>query len=115
MYFGAALTPDSNIGSASEERIIHILGLPFRRDAEELTTSGIGLSVWTGGEYHYPLRDRVRLRAGADLSRREYAGLGVRPDQPLGARRPALAHQRRDEHERACDRPAPPGHRQRRL
>ena len=74
MYFGAALTPDSNIGSASDERFIQILGLPFRRDAAELTTSGVGLSVWTGGEYHHPLRDRVRLRAGADVSRREYAG-----------------------------------------
>ena len=77
-YFGAALAPDSNIGSASDERFIniHVLGapLPFRRDAEELTTSGVGLSVWTGGEYQHPLGDRVRLRAGGNVSRREYAG-----------------------------------------
>ena len=78
VYFGAALAPDSNIGAASDERFIeiHIGGvpLPFRRDQEELTTSGVGLSLWTGGEYHHPLGDRVRLRAGGDLSRREYAG-----------------------------------------
>ena len=78
VYFGAALAPDSNIGAASDERFIeiHIGGvpLPFRRDAEELTTSGVGLSLWTGGEYQHPLGDRLRLRVGGDLSRREYAG-----------------------------------------
>ena len=78
IYFGAALAPDSNIGAASEERIFHIpvLGtrLPFRRQQEELTTSGVGLSLWTGGEYQHPLADRVRLRAGGDLSRRDYPG-----------------------------------------
>ena len=78
VYFGAALAPDSNIGAASDERFIdiHIGGvpLPFRRNEEELTTSGVGLSLWTGGEYQRPLGDRVRLRAGGDVSRREYPG-----------------------------------------
>ncbi len=69
---GMALAPDSNIGAASDERIIYIHGLPFRRDAEKLTTSGIGVSAWLGGEYQYPLGPRWRLRAGGDLSRREY-------------------------------------------
>ena len=77
-YFGAALAPDSNIGSASDARFIniHVFGspLPFRRDAEELTTSGVGLSLWTGGEYQHPVGDRVRIRAGGNASRREYAG-----------------------------------------
>ena len=78
VYFGAALAPDSNIGAASDERFIdiHIGGvpLPFRRNEEELTTSGVGLSLWTGGEYQHPLGDRLRLRAGGDVSRREYPG-----------------------------------------
>ena len=74
MYLGTAVAPDTNIGGASDERIIYIQGLPFRRDAEDLTTSGVGVSVWTGGEYQYPLGDRLRLRAGADVSRREYSG-----------------------------------------
>ena len=77
---GAALLPDSNLGSGSDERIIYIDGLPFRRDQEELTTSGIGISAWAGGEYQYPLDDpgtgsgasRWRLRAGGDISRKEY-------------------------------------------
>ena len=74
MYLGAAMSPDSNIGGASDEQIIYINDLPFRRDAEELTTSGIGVSVWTGGEYQYPLGDRLRLRLGGDVSRQDYGG-----------------------------------------
>ena len=74
MYVGAALSPDSNIGAASDEEIFYIFDLPFRRSGDELTTSGIGLSVWTGGEYQHPLGDRLRLRAGANLSRKEHAG-----------------------------------------
>ncbi len=74
MDAGFALAPDTNIGGTSDEEIIYIRGLPFRRDAEDLTTSGVGVSVWTGGEYQYPLGERLRLRAGADISRREYSG-----------------------------------------
>ena len=73
---GASLLPDTNIGSGSEERIIYIetpFGrLPFRRDQEKLVTSGIGVSAWIGGEYQYPLGPRWRLRAGGNLSRRDY-------------------------------------------
>ena len=71
---GFALAPDTNIGGTSAERIIYINDLPFRRNAEELTTSGIGTSIWTGWEYQHPLGERLRLRTGADVSRREYAG-----------------------------------------
>ena len=75
---GAALAPDSNIGSGSEERIIyiHVFGrpLPFERNAEELTTSGIGVSVWGGAEYQVPLAERWRLRADGEAARREYGG-----------------------------------------
>ena len=73
---GAALLPDTNIGSGSDERFIYIpVGgqrLPFRRNQEELTSSGIGVSAWIGGEYQYPLSDRWRLRVGGDVSRRDY-------------------------------------------
>ena len=70
---GFALAPDTNIGGTSAERIIYINNLPFRRDQAELTTSGIGVSVWGGWEYQHPLNERLRLRIGADASRREYA------------------------------------------
>ena len=69
---GAALAPDSNIGGTSDERIIYIFDLPFERDIEELTTSGIGVSVWGGAEYQKPLWESIRLRAGAEFARREY-------------------------------------------
>ena len=74
MHLGVAVAPDTNIGGTSGEEIIYIYGLPFRRDAQDLTTSGVGLTVWGGGEYQYPLGNRTRLRAGADLSRREHKG-----------------------------------------
>ena len=70
---GFALAPDTNIGGTSAERIIYINDLPFRRDVTELTTSGIGVSVWGGWEYQLPLNERLRLRIGAGASRREYA------------------------------------------
>ena len=75
---GFALAPDSNIGAGSEERTIYIpvfgQPLPFERDAEELTSSGVGVSVWGGAEYQVPLAERWRLRAGGQASRREYSG-----------------------------------------
>ena len=78
MHLGFTLAPDTNIGSSSDERIIHIdVGgsrLPFRRNETELTKSGLGLWVWGGGEYQYPLGQRVRLRLGMNGSRREYSG-----------------------------------------
>ena len=73
---GMALAPDSNISSQSDERTIVLdtpIGrLPFTFQAQDEAESGIGISVWAGGEYQYPLEDRWRLRAGADISRREY-------------------------------------------
>ena len=69
---GAALAPDSNIGGSSEERTIYIFDLPFERDVQELTSSGIGVSLWGGAEYHYPVLDDLRIRAGAQFARREY-------------------------------------------
>ena len=74
LHAGFALAPDTNIGGTSDERFIDIGGLPFRRDAEELTTSGIGLAAWTSGEYQLPLNERLRLRGGGNLWRRDYAG-----------------------------------------
>ena len=71
---GAALAPDTNIGAGSDERTIYIFGLPFERDAEELTTSGIGVALWGGAEYQVPLRESLRLRAGGEGARREYEG-----------------------------------------
>ena len=74
MHFGFALAPDTNIGGVSGDEFIYIIGLPFRRNERDLPTSGVGLAVWSGGEYQHPLGDRVRLRLGVNANRREYSG-----------------------------------------
>ena len=69
-YFGAAVAPDSNLNAASESEIIYIdtaFGrLPFQRQGDFGARSGLGVSVWGGGEYQHPLSQRLRLRVGAD-------------------------------------------------
>ena len=77
-YFGAAFAPDSNLNAASESEIIYIdLGsgpLLFRRQGDFGARSGLGVSVWGGGEYQQPLSQKLRLRVGADVANREYSG-----------------------------------------
>ena len=77
-YFGAAVAPDSNLNAASESEIIYIdttIGrLPFTRQGDFGARSGLGVSVWGGGEYQHSLSERLRLRVGADLAQREYSG-----------------------------------------
>ena len=78
-YFGAAIAPDSNLNFASEEDIIYldtVFGrLPFQREGEDVEErSGLGLSLWGGGEYQQPFGERLRLRVGADMSQRDYGG-----------------------------------------
>ena len=80
MYMGMALLPDSNIGGGTDEEVIYIdfngVELPFEFNPaeEDQMASGLGASLWAGGEYQHPLGERLRLRAGADAARREYAG-----------------------------------------
>ena len=45
--------------------------LPFTYRGDK-PRSGVGIALWAGGEYQYPLDARTRLRAGGDVSRREY-------------------------------------------
>ena len=72
---GVALAPDSNISGRTDERTIFIdvfgQRLPFTYQGDD-AESGIGISMWAGGEYQYPLDPRWRLRVGGDFSRREY-------------------------------------------
>ena len=77
-WFGAAIAPDSNLNAASGERTVFLdtqFGrLPFTLDDPATPESGLGLSVWSGGEYQYPLAPRWRLRSGANANIREYKG-----------------------------------------
>lgn len=75
-HLGFALAPDSNLNGASEDRTI-LLDTPFGRLPFTLNRkprSGVGLSIWGGGEYQYPLAPDLRLRAGADARLHEYKG-----------------------------------------
>ncbi len=73
---GAAIAPDSNLTGRSDERtiLIDVFGqrLPFTYQGEDKPRSGVGLALWAAGEYQHPLSPRWRLRAGGDVSRREY-------------------------------------------
>ena len=78
--FGMAVAPDSNLNAASGNRTVW-LNLPlfdrpveFTLQGDRSRQSGLGLSVWGGGEYQHPLGPRLRLRAGSDASLREYKG-----------------------------------------
>lgn len=73
-YVGMTMAPDSNINAASDGDIIYLYGLPFRRDEDEGARSGLGVVLWGGADYEYPLRPNVRLRAGGGGSRTEYSG-----------------------------------------
>ena len=76
-YFGMALAPDTNIGSASASEVVMVdfAGqlLPFTLD-DGGEKSGIGISIWAGGEYQEPLAPNWRLRVGGNIFRREYTG-----------------------------------------
>ncbi|MYE59469.1 MAG: DUF560 domain-containing protein [Alphaproteobacteria bacterium] len=76
--FGMAVAPDSNLNAASGERTIFldtIFGrLPFTLDDPAKPESGVGVSIWGGGEYQYPLNPVWRIRSGANASIREYKG-----------------------------------------
>ena len=75
-YLGVALLPSTNIGrDPHENTVIIVPGLPdfpFRPD--ETRKSGVGISVWAGGQYHYPLTERVRLLLGSNASLQQYPG-----------------------------------------
>lgn len=71
-HFGFSLAPDTNIGAVSDSEVIYIYDLPFRRNNFEGENSGLGFVFWGGWEYQHPLGQRLRLRMGTDISRREY-------------------------------------------
>ena len=77
-YLGASLLPDTNIGSASDDKTVELEAfgqlLPFTLSDENLPTSGVGMSVWTGAGYEHPVTDRLRLRSGVDVSVKDHAG-----------------------------------------
>ena len=74
VHVGGAVAPSTNIGAVSDDDTINIGEFEFIRDAEDLAKSGVGFSVWGGGEYQHPLGERLRLRLGGNVSRQEHSG-----------------------------------------
>ena len=108
---GFAIAPDTNIGAGSEERIILIpvfgQALPFERDAEELTTSGVGAASFSGAgrSTSIPWGPRSRLRSGANVHRREHGGSDFDEASLSRSRRPPHADRRAHGGQRAADGP----------
>ena len=77
-HLNFALMPDSNLNAASSTRMVWLdtpFGrLPFERQGDIGRQSGLGFSVWGGGEYQYPLGPRLGLRAGGSTSVFDYKG-----------------------------------------
>ena len=67
MYIGGAVAPSTNIGGTSDADTIYIrVACPSAAMREDLAKSGVGFSVWGGGEYQHPLGERLRLRLGGE-------------------------------------------------
>ncbi len=74
--FGVSIAPDTNINFASDAELFYIGTAPLLLSAGSRASSGLGVVVWGGSEYQYPLGNRLRLRTGIDGVHREYGGKG---------------------------------------
>lgn len=72
--FSFGVAPDTNINAAPDDETTTIFGLPFELSDEATKSSGIGISGRLSGEYLWPVRDGLKIRAMADGSRTEYKG-----------------------------------------
>lgn len=73
-YLVVGIEQNDNINSGTNERVIHIFGLPFAVGESSRRQSGAGLSVSGGGDYQRPLNEWWRWRFGMDAARSEYDG-----------------------------------------
>lgn len=72
--FAFNLAPDTNINAAPDDKTTTIFGLPFELSDEATRSSGVGISGRLSGEYHWPVREGLKLRAMGGGSRTEYKG-----------------------------------------
>ncbi|GAA0537577.1 hypothetical protein GCM10008941_16580 [Rhizomicrobium palustre] len=82
--FSVAVAPDTNVNGGTNVRQVTIYGLPFELSSDARGTSGVGLTLDTGGEWSPFLTDSIKARMGADLHRSEYSG-GKFDDMTLSA------------------------------
>ena len=72
--FSLAIAPDSNINNGTTARDVELFGLPFELSDETRSQSGVGLAIQGALEFAPRLSERVRMRVGAAVQRRDYAG-----------------------------------------
>jgi tetratricopeptide (TPR) repeat protein len=82
--FALAVAPDTNVNGGTGVRQVTIYGLPFELSSDARGTSGVGLTLDTGGEWSPFLTDNIKARIGADVHRNEYSG-GKFDDMTLSA------------------------------
>ena len=69
-----AIAPDSNINNGSSTSEVELFGLPFELGEETRSKSGVGVAMEGAVEFAPRIADNVRLRLGAAVQRRDYAG-----------------------------------------
>jgi tetratricopeptide (TPR) repeat protein len=72
--FGLAIAPDSNINNGTTAQDVELFGLPFELSDDTRSRSGVGVAIQGALEYAPRLGEQVRVRAGAAIQRRDYAG-----------------------------------------
>ncbi len=82
--FSVAVAPDTNVNGGTGVRQVTIYGLPFELSSDARGTSGVGLTLDTGGEWSPFLTNDIKARIGADMHRNEYSG-GQFDDMTLSA------------------------------
>ena len=68
----AALAPDTNANTGSDQRTVTVFGLPATLSSEARSQSGIGGFVSMGVQYRQPIGEDYRLRVGAIGYRTQY-------------------------------------------
>ena len=72
--FSLAVAPDTNVNGGTSVHQVTIYGLPFELSSDARGTSGVGLTLDTGGEWSPFVSDSLKARVGGDLHRSEYSG-----------------------------------------
>lgn len=72
---GLAIAPDSNINNGTTADEVELFGLPFELSDETRSRSGVGLAIQGALEFAPRLSGWSRLRVGAAVQSRDYAGV----------------------------------------
>ena len=69
-----AIAPDTNINNGTSSREVVLFGLPFELSDETRRQSGVGVAIDGAAEFAPRIGERMRLKLGGAVIRREYKG-----------------------------------------